>query len=119
MDIFTTQLTRTVPVPIKPTSLKVKALLKESANKKLSHDPDHLENHNFYFMAEEDEYHSSPKEVKQESNQAQEKTVIEKPESNNDELTGQKPTLQSKETGKSAEKTEQKSNKLKHLDLYV
>jgi len=57
MDIFTTQLTRVVPVPIKPTNLKVKALLKEAATSKLKDDPDHLENHEYYFISgdEEDE----------------------------------------------------------------
>ena len=50
MDIFTTQLTRVVPVPIKPTEMKVKALLKEAATGKLKEDPDHLENHDYYFI---------------------------------------------------------------------
>ena len=59
MDIFTTQLTRVVPVPIKPASLKVKALLKEAANSKLHQDPDHLEYHEYYFTKEEDQYHPS------------------------------------------------------------
>jgi len=67
MDIFTTQLTRVVPVPIKPASLKVKALLKEAANSKLTQDPDHLENHEYYFTSEEDQYHSSQQQNKQES----------------------------------------------------
>jgi len=49
MDIFTTQLTRVVQTPIKPTNLKVKALLKDAAIGKLKEDPDHLENHNIYF----------------------------------------------------------------------
>jgi len=49
MDIFTTQLTRVVPVPIKPANLKVKALLKEAKTSKLKEDPDHLENHDYYF----------------------------------------------------------------------
>jgi hypothetical protein len=35
MDIFTTQLTRLQPVPIKPEKLKVKALSKDSAIRKL------------------------------------------------------------------------------------
>jgi hypothetical protein len=48
MDIFTTQLTRVVPVPIKPTNLKVKALLKESAASELKEDVDHLDDHNNY-----------------------------------------------------------------------
>jgi len=59
MDIFTTQLTRVVPVPIKPASLKVKALLKEAANSKLHQDPDHIEYHEYYFTQEEDQYHPS------------------------------------------------------------
>jgi len=49
MDIFTTQLTRVVQTPIKPTNLKVKALLKDAAIGKLKEDPDHLENHDNYF----------------------------------------------------------------------
>lgn len=49
MDIFTTQLTRVVPVKIKTEQLKVKALVKDAAASKLSDDPDHLENHDYYF----------------------------------------------------------------------
>lgn len=49
MDIFTTALTRVVPVPIKSEKLKVKALLKESAINELTDDLDHLENHDSYF----------------------------------------------------------------------
>jgi len=49
MDIFTTVLTRVVPVPIKPANLKVKALLKEAGASKLKEDSDHLENHDYYF----------------------------------------------------------------------
>ena len=52
MDIFTTQLTRVVPLPIKPTHLKVKALLKEAATGQLTQDPDHLEHHDCYFISE-------------------------------------------------------------------
>ena len=49
MDIFTTQLTRVVPVKIRTEQLKVKALVKDAAASKLSDDPDHLENHDYYF----------------------------------------------------------------------
>ena len=63
MDIFTTQLTRVVPVPIKPASLKVKALLKDAANTKLSQDPDHLENHEQYVDLSKD--HSEKKQHQQ------------------------------------------------------
>jgi hypothetical protein len=57
MDIFTTQLTRVMPVPIKPANLKVKALLKESATTELKEDHDHLENHDAYFIS--DDKHSA------------------------------------------------------------
>lgn len=50
MDIFTTQLTRVVQTPIKPASLKVKALLKEARIGKLKADHDHLENHQYYYL---------------------------------------------------------------------
>ena len=50
MDIFTTVLTRVVPVPIKPANLKVKALLKSADLGKLKEDLDHLENHDNYFV---------------------------------------------------------------------
>jgi len=107
MDIFTTQLTRVVPVPIKPASLKVKALLKEAANSKLTQDPDHLENHEYYFTSEEDQYHSSQQQNEQES---QSKTTQQHVDSNA-EL--------------SAEAEEDNANsgdnkpKSKHLDLYA
>ena len=52
MDIFTTQLTRVVLLPIKPTHLKVKALLKEAATGQLKEDIDHLENHDCYFISD-------------------------------------------------------------------
>jgi len=48
MDIFTTVLTRVVPVPIKPARLRVKALVKEPATNELTDDIDHLENHEQY-----------------------------------------------------------------------
>ena len=68
MDIFTTQLTRVLPVPIKPTSLKVKALLKDAASGKLKDDHDHLENHDYYFISskseQEKEQHQLSKSTK-------------------------------------------------------
>jgi len=97
MDIFTTQLTRVVPVPIKPASLKVKALLKEAANTKLSQDPDHLENHEYYFTKEDEQDHSK-----------QQEPVSAEPESNDEDKS-----IESDETAA------QKNNKPKHLDLYA
>jgi len=64
MDIFTTQLTRVVQTPIKPTSLKVKALLKEAATDKLKEDHDHLENHDYYVNIDNDKQ-SEKREKKQ------------------------------------------------------
>jgi hypothetical protein len=111
MDIFTTQLTRVVPVPIKPASLKVKALLKEAANSKLSQDPDHLENHEYYFTKEDDQYHSKQQEAEQDTKKeqhTQQEAVIADPESNNDDKSSE-----------SDEKADPKNNKPKHLDLYA
>lgn len=53
MDIFTTALTKVVPVTIKPESLKVKALIKDSGPKALSDDSNHLENHEQYYAVRE------------------------------------------------------------------
>jgi hypothetical protein len=61
MDIFTTQLTRVVNLPIKPAKLKVKAPKKEAASTKLSQDLDHLENHNAYFSDEEHSFADAEK----------------------------------------------------------
>ena len=110
MDIFTTQLTRVVPVPIKPASLKVKALLKEAANSKLSQDPDHLENHEYYFTSEEDQYHPNDQEAEQEN-----KSADTSKESQVEALGESLPDsdyIENKE-----ENT--KNDKLKHLDLFV
>jgi len=57
VDIFTTQLTRVVTVPIKPTNLKVKALLKDSAANELKEDEDHLLNH--YYSISDTDHQSS------------------------------------------------------------
>jgi len=49
MDIFTTQLTRVLAVPIKPKHLKVKALVKDAGTNKLKDDHDKFDNQVFYF----------------------------------------------------------------------
>jgi len=106
MDIFTTQLRRIVPVPIKPATLKVKALLKDAASPKLKEDHDHLENHDYYFekeTMEDDHYHASQQEKKQQSS-SKDKPMVNQP--SNEEAT-QKSEL--KET----------KGKDKHLDLYA
>jgi len=96
MDIFTTQLTRVVPVPIKPASLKVKALLKESGTSKLKEDPDHLENHDCYFV-EKQEDNEKEQENNQETQSSEQATEV-----SDDQVT------------ESDAKEE-----VKHLDLYV
>jgi len=103
MDIFTTQLTRVVPVPIKPASLKVKALLKEAANSKLTQDPDHLENHEYYFTSEEDQYHNS----QEDNSQQAQKQSAQSDEDINSELD------------KSDSAKGKNEGKTKHLDLYA
>ncbi|WP_281558983.1 hypothetical protein [Thalassomonas sp. RHCl1] len=50
MDIFTTALTRVVPVPIKPKELKVKALVKEARTRELEQEMDHLEHAGSFFI---------------------------------------------------------------------
>ena len=64
MDIFTTALTKVVPVTIKPSSLKVKALLKEPSTNGLTNDAHHLENHDYYFISSKknNDKHSSNKQ---------------------------------------------------------
>lgn len=52
MDIFTTALTRIRPSRIKPEKLKVKALSKEPNTPELTDDPNHLEDHNLYFIGQ-------------------------------------------------------------------
>tara|TARA_B110000467_G_C18308808_1_gene476559 strand:+ start:1514 stop:1843 length:330 start_codon:yes stop_codon:yes gene_type:complete len=109
MDIFTTQLTRVVPVPIKPASLKVKALLKDAASTKLKEDHDHLENHEYYFEhggKKEDEYHHDPQENKEQAGNLSEK----------DEPLLTKPT--NEQVGDKSDKKET-LDKDKHLDLYA
>jgi len=110
MDIFTTQLTRVVPVPIKPTTLKVKALLKEAANSKLSQDPDHLENHEYYFTSDSDEDHAS----KQGSKQDLKKKSTQK--NANEHLDVGSTTQQAPDLDESVD---DKNDKPNHLDLYV
>jgi len=111
MDIFTTVLTRVVPVPIKPANLKVKALLKEAGAGKLKEDLDHLENHDYYFgektsNKEEDEHKASD-----EGNHTETKQV---------ELTKSESKLEDSQHSESKEQgiTESKDG-VKHLDLYV
>jgi len=103
MDIFTTVLTRVVPVPIKPTSLKVKALLKEAGASKLKEDLDHLENHDYYFG-------NKKKENEQDKNvddEQAEPVHVESASENEEDRNGNDTGVTESEDG------------VKHLDLYV
>lgn len=100
MDIFTTQLRCFIPVPIKPASLKVKALLKEAGTSELKGDPDHLENHDYYFIQKH-----ADNEANKENEQ--EKTLTEQQAKTTDEKS-----VDSESDSKSKEE-------VKHLDLYV
>jgi hypothetical protein len=109
MDIFTTALTRVVPIPIKPASLKVKALLKEAATSKLKEDFDHLENHDYYFSEQKlDNDNSKKKESKSgkssEDKQA-ETTKVEVADNEHADNAGEGVTVS--------------KDGVKHLDLYV
>lgn len=61
MDIFTTVLTRVVPVPIKPASLKVKALMKVATTHTVSDDIAGLEEPALYFKKSSDQKESTDK----------------------------------------------------------
>jgi hypothetical protein len=111
MDIFTTFLTRVVPVPIKPANLKVKALLKEAGTSKLKEDPDHLENHDYYVIKKQadndanDENEQESKSADQKSESTDEKAV---------EMTNEESAA-----GSIDEKSTKSKDGVKHLDLYV
>lgn len=114
MDIFTTQLTRVVPVPIKPAKLKVKALLKDAGAGKLKEDLDHLENHDYYFNQSDESIQALKDEQEHQSTKDDEKNA----ESSNQIKDDAK---------KKAEQSSEKANHdevievdgVKHLDLYV
>lgn len=104
MDIFTTQLTRVVPIPIKPANLKVKALLKEAGTSKLKEDPEHLENHDNYFIEKKNNDETNKEESKE--NKQETTSAEQQAETSDDKLANVDPTSKSKE-------------EVKHLDLYV
>lgn len=96
MDIFTTYLTRVVPVPIKSEKLKVKALVKDASSSPLSDDLLHLENHDYVFESKNKKHDEKEKQaddqlqgdsennqqsVDEPLNQSSEKQVVEKSKS--------------------------------------
>lgn len=112
MDIFTTVLTRVVPVPIKQESLKVKALLKEAATSKLKEDHEHLENHDYYFVKKQ-----ADNEANQDDEADKESKHASKPVEQQVDTTDEVPA-----ESDSADKSKPESiskDEVKHLDLYV
>jgi len=123
MDIFTTQLTRLIQTPIKPTTLKVKALLKEAGAGNLKEDLDHLENHDYYFGEQDQQTNASNQhehEQTQQENQHQQhdKAVsLIKDDSENEAEKDYAP--EHKKTQKSQQQQQDLKKGIKHLDLYV
>jgi len=116
MDIFTTALTRVVPVPIKPASLKVKALLKEAGASELKEDLDHLENHDYYFgdkksNDEKSEHKGSSEGKRSEAEQAESTHAISKVA---DKEHSDSQGCENKDQG-----VTESEDGAKHLDLYV
>jgi hypothetical protein len=114
MDIFTTVLTRVVPVPIKPERLRVKALEKEPSANALTDDADHLENHEQYFDLSKD----SPEQKK---NKHQEHYVNEVVDDTIDTQRNEEPaTITHKEELIHPKKDQTKTDEtIKHLDIFV
>lgn len=116
MDIFTTVLTRVVPVPIKSADLKVKAVLKDAAVGELKEDLDHVENHDYYFNNDNDKKKQKESEQnKQEKNSDGEQTKAATIEP---ETTPLKSKDKKHEDHADEGVTESKDG-TKHLDLYV
>ena len=116
MDIFTTQLTRVVPVPIKPANLKVKALLKEAGTGKLKEDPDHLENHDYYFARPNSDKDEEQQETTEQGAEHSDKEFSKESQANLHESD-----LKAKEHKHSTNDSgiTESEDGVKHLDLYI
>lgn len=114
MDIFTTVLTRVVPVPIKPERLRVKALEKEPSANALTDDADHLENHEQYVDTSKDS--SEQNKNKQQEHHIDE-VVDDTIDNQNDEgpviITHKEELLHPKKDHKGTDES------IKHLDIFV
>jgi len=114
MDIFTTVLTRVVPVPIKPERLRVKALEKEPSTNELTDDADHLENHEQYIDSSKD---SSEQKNKKQQKHAVDEIVDDSSNNLNDELS---PAITHKEELIHPKEDQQQTDEdVKHLDIFV
>jgi len=108
MDIFTTVLTRVVPVPIKPANLKVKALLKEAGTGKLKEDLDHLENHDCYFGQLKLAHEQTEADEKEKN--AEKQSIV---------ITNIKSSKNENQTEDANNDVSASKDGIKHLDLYV
>lgn len=109
MDIFTTALTRFLPVPIKPANLKVKALLKEAGASKLKEDLNHLENHDYYFSNDKNKQEEDAQGKSLETDQTESDSI----ESENTQ------SADKKHKGNTDEAITESKDGVKHLDLYI
>lgn len=114
MDIFTTVLTRVVPVPIKPERLRVKPLEKEPSANELTDDADHLENHEQYVDSSND---SSQQKKNQQQKPFVDEIVDDSTNNQKDELST---VITHKEELIHPKKDQQKKDdEVKHLDIFV
>jgi len=114
MDIFTTVLTRVVPVPIKPERLRVKALEKEPSTNALTDDADHLENHAQYIDSSKDS--SEQKKKKQQEHHVDE-VADDTADNQSDEesvaITHKEDLIHPKKDHNDTDES------IKHLDIFV
>ena len=119
MDIFTTVLTRVVPVPIKSADLKVKAVLKDAAAGELKEDLDHVENHAYYFDNDNDNDNDKKKQKhkkqKTKLDHEQDPSAISDTMESDASLKSSK----SKQQPQADEGVTEAEDGTKHLDLYV
>jgi hypothetical protein len=111
MDIFTTALTRVVPVPIKPANLKVKALAKEAAASGVSDDLQGLEDHELYLNNQVNE--KTEQDSKKQSKLAADDVIV--PTAVPSDNTGQNIDL----FDDSEDKMKNDENDKPHLDIFV
>ncbi|WP_085296928.1 hypothetical protein [Cognaticolwellia mytili] len=111
MDIFTTVLTRVVPVPIKPANLKVKALAKEAAANGVSDDLQGLEDHELYLNKQVND--KTEQEQQKQAKFAADETI--EPTAVPSDNTGQNVDL----FDDSEEKIKNDKDDEPHLDLFV
>ena len=113
MDIFTTALTRVVPVPIKPQDLKVKALVKEAATRELEAELDHLESAGSFFIPGYHPEHPDGDKEKQHQNKSQEKL-------HGEEKPGAQQEKSVETVSTKGQKTDDDSKDVPpHLDIFV